>query len=68
MLDQIEPFPGRRLMDDVKMASAVTIAAAVLIPAILAYAFIAWLFRTSSIPLLRSKPAAKVESVRSPSV
>ena len=48
MLDQIGPIPGQTVIDNLKMASAVTIAAAVMIPAILAYAFIAWLIRTLS--------------------
>ena len=55
VLDQIETVPVRRLMDDLKMASAITIAAAVMVPAILAYAFVSWLFRTSLLrPMLRS--------------
>ena len=48
MLDQIEPVPGQTIVDNLKMASAVTIAAAVMIPAILAYAFVAWLIRNLS--------------------
>ena len=46
VLDQIGPIPGQTVIDNLKMASAVIIAAAVMIPAILAYAFIAWLIRT----------------------
>ena len=48
VLDQFEPIPGQTVIDNLKMASAVIIAAAVMIPAILAYAFIAWLIRTLS--------------------
>ena len=48
MLDHFEPIPGQTIIDNLKMASAVTIAAAVMIPAILAYAFITWLIRSLS--------------------
>ena len=48
VLDQIEPIPGQRIIDNLKMASAVTIAAAVMIPAILTYAFVAWVIRSLS--------------------
>ena len=44
-MDQIEPILGHSFVDDVKMASAVAIAAAVMIPAILAFAFVSWLIR-----------------------
>ena len=66
VLHQIEALPARRLMDDLKMASAVTLAAVVMIPAILTYAFVSWLFRTSLLNLvLRGKPSVDV-TVRSP--
>ena len=58
VLDQIEPSPGQTFIDDVKMASAVTIAAAIMIPAILAYAFVSWIFRSLSRWPVPTKPIA----------
>ena len=63
MLDQIEPVPGQAFIDDLKMASAVTIAAAVMIPAILVYAFASWLMRSLSRWLVPTKPIAKTQGV-----
>ena len=66
VLDHIEPIPGQTTLDNLKMAFAVTIAAAVMIPAILAYAFIAWLIRSLSSSPLRGTPIGRVPVGRHP--
>lgn len=66
VLDQIEPVAGQTILDDLKMASAVTIAAAVMIPAILAYAFVAWVLRTLTSGPFRARPRVRLPNVRRP--
>ena len=66
VLDHIEPVAGQTILDDLKMASAVTIAAAVMIPAILAYAFAAWVLRTLTSVPFRAKPLVRSPNMRRP--
>ena len=66
VLDQIEPIRSHPVLDDLKMASAVTIAAAVMIPAILAYAFLSWVIRNLSEWSFRWHPPVDVPGVRRP--
>ena len=46
VMDQIGSISEPTFIDDLKMASAVTIAAAVMIPALLVFAFLSWLSRS----------------------
>ena len=66
VLDHIEPIPGQTVIDNLKMALAVAIAAAVMIPAILAYAFTAWLIRGLSDSSLRKRKYVGAPVVRRP--
>ena len=68
LLDQIEPILGQTILDDLKMASAVVIAAAVMIPAILAYAFVAWLIRSLSRTPALGKSRVRLADTRHPHV
>ena len=63
VLHQNEPVLGQAFVDDLKMASAVTIAAAVMIPAILVYAFGSWLIRSMSRWTLRTRFSVKTQGV-----
>ena len=64
VLDQIEPIRNQTILDDLKMASAVAIAAAVMVPAILVYAFFSWVIRSISNWSVRAHSPVHVTGVR----